>query len=219
MEQLDAIYDMQRRRLLATTSAAANRLWVAGAYDDRERWLASAVPLVQAGQRQTVALLSAYMTAKARRATGDHAMPMKALSPDEYTIEKLRGVPADEVYSRPFGTIGARLAAGASFDQATTTAAAYVTKLAATDLQLAQTHAARDWMSDDDRIVGYQRVLGGGGCDFCQTAATRLYYRDDLMPIHDHCGCGIAPVYDGGTQLFHSRDLGASDDELGRRIP
>lgn len=222
MQQLDAVYDTQRRRLLATASAAAHRLWVTGGYNDRTRFLAQVVPLVEAGQAKTVALLGAYMTQKARMATGEIALPMRALPALDYTIAKLRGEPAADVYSRPFGTIGARMADGATFDAAAATAGAYVTKLAATDLQLAQTHAAKDWLGtngSDLGVVGYERVLGGEGCDFCVTAASRLYYIEDLMPIHDHCGCGVAPVFDAGTSLFHTRDLGVSDPQLGERLP
>lgn len=50
----------------------------------------------------------------------------------------------------------------------------------------------------DPRAAGYQRVLGGGGCDFCQMLAGRgaVYSADTAdFPAHDHCGCTAEPVY------------------------
>ena len=51
----------------------------------------------------------------------------------------------------------------------------------------------------DRAAYGWQRVLGGGGCDFCQMLAGRgAVYKEDTadFPSHDHCGCSAEPVYD-----------------------
>ena len=51
----------------------------------------------------------------------------------------------------------------------------------------------------DRAAFGWQRVLGGGGCDFCQMLAGRgAVYKEDTadFPSHDHCGCSAEPVYD-----------------------
>lgn len=45
------------------------------------------------------------------------------------------------------------------------------------------------------RVVGYRRVLTGRSCMLCAAAATRIYRRGDLMPLHAHCDCAVAPVY------------------------
>lgn len=45
------------------------------------------------------------------------------------------------------------------------------------------------------RVIGYRRVLTGRSCVFCAAAATKVYRRGDLMPLHAHCDCGVAPVY------------------------
>lgn len=226
--QIDYAYNTQRRRILNLTAAGANRLWVAGGYNDRETFLQHVVAVVEAGQRQTVSLLSAYMTHKARTALNDPHHPYIALNPDDFTVEKLRGVPADEVYARPFGTIGARMAAGVDFAAAAATAGSYVTKLAATDVQLAQTYGAKAWVAEANagagdggsQIVGYNRVTGGECCAFCETAAEQSYHTDDLMPIHEGCTCGVEPIY-GDAGSFHSGEgSGAiADDELGARLP
>ena len=50
----------------------------------------------------------------------------------------------------------------------------------------------------DSAAFGFQRVLGGGGCDFCQMLAGRgAVYKEDTASFeaHDHCGCTAVPVY------------------------
>jgi hypothetical protein len=48
----------------------------------------------------------------------------------------------------------------------------------------------------DDKARGWRRVLGGGGCDFCQKLAGRVYPRDNAdFDAHGHCACTSEPVY------------------------
>ena len=68
--------------------------------------------------------------------------------------------------------------------------------MAATDLQLAKTHTTRAVLSGKDNVVGYRRVLTGReSCALCAVAATQRYRKDRLLPIHDGCDCGVAPIY------------------------
>jgi hypothetical protein len=51
----------------------------------------------------------------------------------------------------------------------------------------------------DRAAFGWQRVLGGAGCDFCRMLASRgAVYKEDTSDFesHDHCGCSAEPVYD-----------------------
>lgn len=53
-------------------------------------------------------------------------------------------------------------------------------------------------LAADSRAAGYQRVLGGSGCDFCQMLAGRgeVYSAETAdFEAHDHCGCTAEPVY------------------------
>lgn len=53
-------------------------------------------------------------------------------------------------------------------------------------------------LAADRRAVGYQRVLGGAGCDFCRMLAGcgGVYSADTAdLEAHDHCGCTAEPVY------------------------
>jgi len=53
-------------------------------------------------------------------------------------------------------------------------------------------------LAADPRARGYRRVLGGGGCDFCQMLAGRggVYSAETAdFEAHDRCGCTAEPVY------------------------
>lgn len=53
-------------------------------------------------------------------------------------------------------------------------------------------------LASDSRAVGFERVLGGSGCQFCQMLAGRggVYSADTAdFEAHDHCGCTAEPVY------------------------
>lgn len=223
--EIDAAYQAQRVRLKALIVAGAASAWEQ-LHENRSAAIDHVVKLVTAGQTQTVHLVDAYMTAKARDALG--AGSLLGLDPSKYTTTALRGIDAASVYSRPFGAYGAQLKDGAHPADALKAARSSVTKLAATDLQLAQTHSARDWMeaahaaqTEQLRIVGYRRVLTGPGphCDLCTAAATRTYRISDLLAIHEHCGCTVQPLY--GTEPVAS--VGTTvrvevDPELGPRL-
>jgi hypothetical protein len=43
----------------------------------------------------------------------------------------------------------------------------------------------------DPTILGYQRVPDAGACAFCRLVAGQRYRTDQLMPLHNHCGCGV----------------------------
>jgi hypothetical protein len=214
MTQLDGIYRTQRLRLLSTVAAAAGRAF-GQFHGNKDEAIAAVVPFILAGQKTQVALTDAYMAAKTRAATGSGTV--KGLDPNNYTVAELRGIPAEIVYERPYGAIGAQLKQGAEFSAALLSAQEYLTKTVATDLQLAQTHSARDWMVGDERIVGYRR--SGGQCELCQAASDRTYYSDDLMPIHEHCMCGVDPVYGNEPVASVGTTVEVQDDpELGPRL-
>lgn len=221
--QLDAVYRSQRLRLYSTVSAGVAQIWASN-YKDRSATIERSLSLVAAGQARTVALVDAYMAAKVRVALGKG--DPKGLNPARYTVDKLRGSSAENVYERPFGAFGAHLASDGEdgFAAGMDSAAHTLARLARTDLQLAQTHAARDWMFDDSRVPGYERILGGGkNCELCIAASGRRYYSEDLAPIHENCGCSVAPVFDAAglerASNLSASDVRVSDDpEIGPRL-
>lgn len=186
--QLDVAYRTQRDRLAATVTAAAAHVFARLAPVNQTSAIQTVVPLVEHGQQITVSLVDAYMAAKALAATKQGTV--LGLDPARYTISALRnGADAIDVYRRAFN--------GPADQQP-----AALDKLVRTDLQLAQTHSARDWMTeqaktatDETRIVGWRRVTDGDPCALCAQAATRTYYTGDLMPIHEHCSCTVEPLW------------------------
>lgn len=223
---IDIAYGAQRLRLVATVQAAVAAAW-AHRYQDEEAAISQIVRLVNVGQTHIVHLVEAYMVA---RAIHDGVQLKRiGLDPAEYTTSILRGIEAHTVYGRPFGAYGAFLEDGQSQADAIRAAKASVSKLAATDLQLTQTHSARDWMraageqrpTGELQIVGYRRVLTGPGphCPLCEAASTRTYRSEFLMPIHEHCTCTVAPLW--GTEPVAS--VGTTvrmeeDPEIGPRL-
>lgn len=223
--ELDAAYTAQRARLVASVTAAVALAW-GHLYADRSATIAQIVKLVETGQATLANLLGVYFAAKQLQTTGTPSQV--SLNPDAYTTLALRGIPAEIVYGRPFGAYGASVDRGASVAEAIVSAQAYVKKIAATDLQLVQTHAAHDWMratsvrdqGDELRIVGYRRVITNpNACKLCVAASTRTYRIADLMPIHEHCDCGVQPLW--GTEPVASvgTTVRVEDDpEIGPRL-
>lgn len=218
MIQVDATYRSQRMRLRSVLLATVARHWAVASPHDQGAFLGRVTAVVLAAQAQSVRLVDAYMATKTKAVIGTGAV--KGLDPSLYTVDAIRGVPAAEVYSRPFGALGYALETGLDFSAARAAGGAALGRLASTDFQLAQTYSARDWMTSEESITGYERILGGDGCELCQAAADgRVFATDDLAPIHDHCGCSVSPVFGpeptkGASDVFSVE----SDPELGQRL-
>lgn len=209
MSALDETFRAQRADLRDAVVSQATQIWQTQ-HENRNRYLAKVLTAVEGGQRAMATLTSAYLTAKARE-TG-HAR-FKALPLNDYTVEKLRGTKAVEVYARPYGALYGQLADGA--DEATAHASAVdaVSKLAATDIHMAYTKSASDWMDGDASVGAYMRVPSGT-CDYCEAAAGGLYHPTVQMPIHENCECDLEPVFGAAAVAatglgFHAGDAGA----------
>lgn len=202
--RLDGAYRSQRLRLTSAVTSTATGLWARGRRDEQQA-LEDVLRVVYAGQRQMVALVDAFMGIKAR--TGP-----QGLDPSRYTVEAIRGVPAEELYRRPWGALGGQLAQGASFASAADSAAASLAKLVRTDLQLSQTHAARDWMTGDPSVTAYRRDPGPDICDLCDRASQHTYHPGDLAPIHEHCSCGVIPLFDEASPVPVDASVRVVDD-------
>lgn len=216
MDRIDGVFRTERIRVTSRVEAAAAAMF-ASLYRDPEETVGRVVPLVEAGVGRVVSLTDAYMTAKAV----DAGVPMTVKGLPTLAYRDLRSRNAEEVYRRPFGALGGQLEQGAELQVALGSARAALSRLVRTDLQLAQTHAAREWMIEDARVVGYERVLGpGDNCPLCVAASTRRYYREDLMPIHERCGCTVAPVFGepGDLSRPSAAVRVANDVEIGPRL-
>jgi hypothetical protein len=211
----------QAALIAAATSAQARlrerlRALVLGLFDglgswrdaDRDRFVATVVPLVAGAQRQAASLMDAYLATLRADMTGDQIRPTGAI-PD---LAKLRGgVPATEVYARPFADVWAELAAGRDFSQALAAGRLRAEQITTTDLQLAKTHTAQAVLESDEQVVGYRRVLTGSeSCGLCVVASTQRYRRGELLPIHPGCDCGVALII-GHSDPGHVLNAGLLD--------
>lgn len=188
----------QRAALVDAAQAALEAAWLGlPGYDqgDIAVWLGQVVPLGTATRQQMTALTDAYLAAYTAEATGDAAARLAGLDAAAYA----RPVPPAKAWSRPFARMFARQAAGMPAGQAEAFGMHTAVQQMVTDSQLAHRGAARDWMGTDQRIVGYQRVIGSSKpCGLCIVASTMRYRSGSLMPIHSSCRCTSVPIF--GTE-------------------
>lgn len=155
------------------------------------------VPVVLAGQRQVASLTDAYLSSLYGHMTGEPSPPSGDGLAAVAAYDVLReGKTPEDVYERPFIEVWAALKNGKSLDEAVQLGEQRLQNLAATDMQLAKTHASRAVLSGQERIVGYRRVLEGSySCGLCILASTQRYHKEELMPLHNFCDCGTAPIF------------------------
>lgn len=180
-----------------------------------EAFVLSVVPTVLAAQQVMAGVTSAYLAQVIAAAGGGSTAPV-GISQD--ALSGLRGVAPTEVYRRPYVQVWTDLSRGKPFDVAVAAGGRRAQSIAATDLQLAKTHTAREVMRNDRRVTGYRRVLTGPhSCALCVLASTRRYSRGDLLPIHNNCDCAVEPLFGGArpdevpAEELHAviaRDLG-----------
>lgn len=161
---------------------------------DADEFIASAVPVVHGAQQAMGRMTDAYLSVLLSDMLG-RDVPAGGVE----LGQDLRGVDAEDVYRRPFVQLWTDLSRGAQLKDAIAGAERRAEGLAATDLQLAKTHAGRQALqaaaANDERIVGYRRVLTGAeNCGLCVLAATQRYHLADLLPIHPACDCAVAPI-------------------------
>lgn len=179
-------------RLRAAATRGVRRAWQSlGGYDESDvpDFLRLALPLILTAQRSSATITNAYLA----RAGGRAPLPLDFAAVTGAGARA--GTPPAEVYRRPFVTVWTALAAGTAYDAAVSAGLARATSTAAMDVQLAMRETMGAVAKADPRIVGYERIPDAGACELCVMASTQRYRVGDLMPIHNHCGCGVAPIY------------------------
>lgn len=171
-----------RQRLVAVRQRTLARV-VAADTDDAAEFVARVVPIVLNAQEVTVRETDAYMSMEAGLATNTSTRPWQLDASQLIGRRARRGTYLETVYGRNHraneGTFAGRMAREVN-----------------TDITLANRGASFIHTAADERITGYRRTLSAGkNCALCVAAATRVYKRGDLQPIHSHCSCGIQPQY------------------------
>lgn len=224
--ELVRAYQEQLTRREDNAAAILAALWRSlGSWEgaDVERALAQIIPYVYAAQNSSAALTSAYLT----RMGVPPAPPAPEL---RYVVDELRGVPATEVYKRPFKELWRGLSEGNDFTTAFERSLNRLTTQAQTDMQMSMRQVTVDRLDAPAArgvVLGYRRVTRGGCCSLCAVASTQRYHKSDLMPIHGNCRCKVAPIFEGedgdpgnvvnGDRLKELRESGAYQEIKLRR--
>lgn len=195
-------FQTQQARVLAEVERLAGAAWLtlpAHREGNVEAFVAQITRTVTAGQltmSRLVAALTSILTGE----------PVAA--PAAEAITDVRGIALGEQYQRPFSQMWSELAKDPTgYAQNVTSIGRRVEAMATMDVQLATRNTMADLADRNPRIIGYRRVLTGKSCMFCAAASTRIYRGNrrageygpasGLMPLHDHCDCGVAPVLAG----------------------
>lgn len=159
---------------------------------DMRTFTAQITPRIVGAQRQMESVTDAYLrTLLADIFRGPRPAPR--LQPR--AALQLRGVDPAVVYERPFHQLWRDLSEDHSWQDSFEASLRRLESLVATDLQLAKTHAARDALEDEPRVVGFRRVLRGPtSCGLCVVASTQRYHKGELLPIHPGCDCDVAAI-------------------------
>ena len=152
-------------------------------------------PVVDGAQIQIGQMTNGYLASVESAVTGSRVKPI-ALANDVFSTPSLRGITTLDAFTRPGSTIWYGLSQGKPLDMLVNKGLSRALDITRTNLQLASTHSARAVLSKKPGVVGYRRVLtGGDSCPLCQIASTQRYHKEDLMPIHPGCTCGVSPIY------------------------
>jgi len=161
---------------------------------NEDAFVRAAVPLIVGAQRTTATVTVAWLRARLLEETGRSVPSSVNLAP---IAKGLRGVPSTDLYRRPFVQTRYTWKEGATVTAAVAAGRLRLLALASTDLQLAHTTAASDFIqrTDPNMVKGYRRVTTSKEpCPLCIKAADWHYYRGDLLPIHDNCHCIVVPA-------------------------
>lgn len=194
--ELVEAYGRQYDRIRKTAADRARRWFerFGGPTDsDLERWLQFVIPLVEGSQSQTGALVDAFFAQFATELGEPRGVV--GLDVEDITGPAVRnGATAETVYSRAVVDLRSRLGENLGIDRARQIAAGRARSSVETDIALSHRAAHLRVIDSSDSVSGYRRVLTGRSCMICATASTQRYSRQDLLPIHPHCDCRIAPI-------------------------
>lgn len=199
LEFANAHIDAQARIRMMVKVAIRNMWRDLGSYneEDVQPFLDRALPLVRAAQLQSVAATEAFLTARLE-------VPAAGLAAEDLVGAGVRnGTPPEEVYRRPFVDVWSALADGVPWQDAVDRGMERAVSSAATDVQLSMRETARAVGEQEPGIYGFQRVADGSACDLCLIASTQRYRTEDLMPIHNNCGCGVEPLTEPTDRIIN----------------
>lgn len=122
--------------------------------------------------------------------------------------------PLDE-WNRPAEQYRYARSQGATDGEAIDIALKRADELADMDVGLAMRNTTNRIFKATPKITGYRRVIhpelaeSKQSCGLCIAASTRVYKKDELLPLHDHCHCTVLPIVgdEDPGQTFNEADL------------
>ena len=216
--RLDTAYRAQTRQIRERVERFAIQSWNGlGSWRDQdyERFVNRVVPRIESAQQQISNLTDSYIRQYAVNEFGTVRAGVAAVA----TTEALRGVPAVEVYRRPFVDAYTALAGGQSMTAALAAGRERLSDLVGTGMQLSRTHSAREALGRT-RFLGFQRVpRGAQSCALCLIASTQRYHVGDLLPIHPGCMCLCKPLHGAiDQQVINPELLDRVHDEVAAHL-
>ena len=151
--------------------------------------------LVQAAQRQARRVTDSYNAQVFDRLD----MEMPAADKGALDDYPRQGVTPEKVWERPAEAYRYAKSKGKSNAEAQEAAESKIANLARDEVALAKRDQAARTYRKAERVTGYRRVIhpelsASGTCGLCIAAATRVYSKADLLPIHPGCQCTVAPI-------------------------
>jgi hypothetical protein len=191
--QLTLVHRRQQLALRRTTVAQVEALWPGLDWAALDRsfpgFAAEVLAVVSKNRRTSTGLAAAYLRAfrVASGLSGDVRIVVPQMPAEQFTTS-LRVTSLIAAKKAASAGVAADVAMGNALTQTTGSMARLVL------------NAGRDTVTGsikaDPKARGWERVLGGGGCDFCRLLAGRIYPRDNAgFDAHDHCGCTAEPAY------------------------
>lgn len=122
--------------------------------------------------------------------------------------------PLDE-WNRPAEQFRYAESQGKTRGEAIENAIKRVEELGDMDMALAARNTANNIFKATPKITGYRRVIhpelseSGTSCGLCIAASTRVYSKEELLPLHDHCHCTVMPIVgdDDPGDFFNGQDI------------
>lgn len=187
---------MHRRQQLAlrkVTVEQMEKLWPALDWADLDKtypgFAAEVAALVSKNRRASSGLAAAYLRAfrVASGLSGDVRIVAPPMAPEQFTTSlRVTSLVAAKK------SAAALVPADVAMANALTQASGAMARLVLNGGRETVTQTIRN----DTEARGWRRILGGGGCDFCQKLAGRIYPRDNAdFDAHGKCGCTSEPVY------------------------
>lgn len=122
--------------------------------------------------------------------------------------------PLDE-WNRPAEQFRYAVSQGQVRGEAIEVATKRVAELADLDMALAMRNTASKIFRATPKVTGYRRVLhpelaeSGTSCGLCIAASTRVYSKEELLPLHEHCHCTVMPIVgdEDPGDFFNQEDI------------